>query len=192
MRKFLCVFLFSYGASQRRPCVRIGQTHAYLSHVKMTLAKAKSVNRQTLENVVRNAASEFTRRTAIASLASLRLRMWQLGALSFWCFGLAVQEHCSEGLSKSLGESRFEPFKSKTIPQRYIEDHNMHILEHLVQEGHACPQYFRDQRTRVMLVRRFDIQDYSLSLSLVLSHLCLCVSSMPGKMTLCVTSSGFY
>ena len=38
----------------------------------MTLANAKSVNRQTLENVVRNAASEFTRRTAIASLASLR------------------------------------------------------------------------------------------------------------------------
>ena len=37
----------------------------------MTLANAKSVNRQTLENVVRNAASEFTRRTAIASLASL-------------------------------------------------------------------------------------------------------------------------
>ena len=65
-------FLFSYGASQQRPCVRIGLTHAYLSHVKMTLANAKSVNRQTLENVVRNAASEFTRRTAIASLASLR------------------------------------------------------------------------------------------------------------------------
>ena len=39
----------------------------------MTLANAKSVNRQTLENVVRNAASEFTRRTAIASLASLEL-----------------------------------------------------------------------------------------------------------------------
>ena len=37
----------------------------------MTLANAKSVNCQTLENVVRNAASEFTRRTAIASLASL-------------------------------------------------------------------------------------------------------------------------
>ena len=72
MRKFSCVFLFSYGASQQRPCVRIGLTHAYLSHVKMTLANAKSVNRQTLENVVRNAASEFTRRTAIASLASLR------------------------------------------------------------------------------------------------------------------------
>ena len=64
-------FLFSYGASQQRPCVRIGLTHAYLSHVKMTLANAMSVNRQTLENVVRNAASEFTRRTAIASLASL-------------------------------------------------------------------------------------------------------------------------
>ena len=40
----------------------------------MTLANAKSVNRQTLENVVRNAASEFTRRTAIASLASLSAR----------------------------------------------------------------------------------------------------------------------
>ena len=54
MRKFLYVFLcVSYGASQRRPCVRIGLTHAYLSHVKMTLANAKSVNRQTLENVVR-------------------------------------------------------------------------------------------------------------------------------------------
>ena len=65
-------FFVSYGASQQRPCVRIGLTHAYLSHVKMTLANAKSVNRQTLENVVRNAASEFTRRTAIASLASLR------------------------------------------------------------------------------------------------------------------------
>ena len=38
----------------------------------MTLANAKRVNHQTLENVVRNAASEFTRRTAIASLASLR------------------------------------------------------------------------------------------------------------------------
>ena len=72
MRKFLCVFLFSYGASQQRPCVRIGLTLAYLNHVKMTLANAKSVNRQTLENVVRNAASEFTRRTAIAALASLR------------------------------------------------------------------------------------------------------------------------
>ena len=68
----MCCFVFSYGASQRRPCVRIGLTHAYLSHVKMTLANAKSVNRQTLENVVRNAASEFTRRAAIASLASLR------------------------------------------------------------------------------------------------------------------------
>ena len=64
-------FLFSYGASQQRPCVRIGLTHAYLSHVKMALANAKSVNRQTLEKIVRNAASEFTRRTAIASLASL-------------------------------------------------------------------------------------------------------------------------
>ena len=61
----------SHGASQRRPCVRIGLTRAYSSHVKMTLANAKSVNRQTLENAVRNAASEFTRRTAIASLASL-------------------------------------------------------------------------------------------------------------------------
>ena len=73
MRKILCFFfvVFSYGASQQRPCVRIGLTHAYLSHVKMTLANAKSVNRQTLENVVRNAASEFTQRTAIASLASL-------------------------------------------------------------------------------------------------------------------------
>ena len=69
----MCFFV-SYGASQQRPCVRIGLTHAYLSHVKMTLANAKSVNRQTLENVVRNAASEFTRRTAIASLASLRPR----------------------------------------------------------------------------------------------------------------------
>ena len=69
-------FVFSYGASQRRPCVRIGLTHAYLSHVKMTLANAKSVNRQTLENVVRNAASEFTRRTAIASLASLPLTLF--------------------------------------------------------------------------------------------------------------------
>ena len=71
------VFVFSHGASQRRPCVRIGLTHAYLSHVKMTLANAKSVNRQTLENVVRNAASEFTRRTAIASLASLRVRVYR-------------------------------------------------------------------------------------------------------------------
>ena len=44
----------------------------------MTLANAKSVNRQTLENVVRNAASEFTRRTAIASVASLR---WSVLAL---------------------------------------------------------------------------------------------------------------
>ena len=66
----MCFFLFSYGASQQRPCVRIGLTHAYLSHVKMTLANAKSANRQTLENVVRNAASEFTQRIAIASLAS--------------------------------------------------------------------------------------------------------------------------
>ena len=63
--KFYVYFLFSYGASQQRHCVRIGLTHAYLSHVKMTLVNAKSVNRQTLENVVRNAASEFTRRTAI-------------------------------------------------------------------------------------------------------------------------------
>ena len=67
----MCFFVFSYGANQRRPCVKIGLTRACLSHVKMTLANAESVNRQTVENVVRNAASEFTRRTAIASFASL-------------------------------------------------------------------------------------------------------------------------
>ena len=52
-------------------------------HVKMTLANAKSVNRQTLENVVRNAASEFTRRTAIASLASLRIGVEAEGLLDY-------------------------------------------------------------------------------------------------------------
>ena len=85
MRKFLCVFVFSHGASQQRPCVRIGLTHAYLSHVKMTLANPKSVNRQTLENVVRNAASEFTRRTAIASLASLRKEVLKKGGPLLEC-----------------------------------------------------------------------------------------------------------
>ena len=69
MRKFLCVlgvFLWSESATTLR------QDWTNLSHVKMTLANAKSLSRQTLENIVRNAASEFTRRTAIASLASLR------------------------------------------------------------------------------------------------------------------------
>ena len=54
----------------------------------MTLANAKSVNRQNLENVLRNAASEFTRRTAIASLASLSSE----SATHFRAFPASIRE----------------------------------------------------------------------------------------------------
>ena len=97
-------FVFSYGASQRQPCVRIGLTHAYLSHVKMTLANAKSVNRQTLENVVRNAASEFTRRTAIASLASLSPGLpWKLTKKCHWEFPISAAIECFKGCGTEGG-----------------------------------------------------------------------------------------
>ena len=50
---------------------------------------------------------------------------------------------------------------------------------------HVYPDYYLwDQRTLVMLApSHFDIQEYSLSLSLPLSHLCLWASSMLGKIT---------
>ena len=77
-----------------------------------------------------------------------RLRMRQLGALTsdvsaWWFKNLAVR--ACRRLEVVKGEGRFEPFMSKTNPQRYfedhnmyvlIEDHNMYVLKHLVQQGH--------------------------------------------------------
>ena len=86
----------------------------------MTLANAKSVNRQTLENVVRNEASEFTRRTAIASLASLRMRQngsCFIGKRGMFQNASEMRQNCVKNASKMRGT----PFGR----YRLLEDHQI-------------------------------------------------------------------